>query len=174
MENTSKALLIAAAVLIVIILITLGIKLLKPNSQVQTQATDAGKAISEKTATAADLAISHMGERSIGGSGQSGTEPSGSSATGSGQSGTGGSGNSEAGTTVVQTLGSITASNYGDYIDLGTTIISDKPADWRIFYNDKNGHVYAILADYLPNSTGVAASAGFNTSGTYKVYLKGR
>ena len=75
-----------------------------------------------------------------------------------------------------QALSTITSANYGDYINLGTSILSDKPADWRILYNDKNGHVYAILADYLPNSNAAVAAAGFKTdtvndiSGAYNVY----
>ena len=65
----------------------------------------------------------------------------------------------------------VTKDNYGDYIDLGTSILSEKPADWRILYNDKNGHVYAILADYLPNSKNPAiTTTGLKTSGTYNIY----
>ena len=70
-----------------------------------------------------------------------------------------------------QALSTITSANYGDYINLGTSILSDKPADWRILYNDKNGHVYAILADYLPNTNAAVTASGLNVvSGkTYNV-----
>ena len=61
-----------------------------------------------------------------------------------------------------QALSTITSANYGDYINLGTSILSDKPADWRILYNDKNGHVYAILADYLPNTNAAVTSSGLH------------
>ena len=45
-----------------------------------------------------------------------------------------------------------------------TTRTSATTDDWRILYNDTaNGKVYAILADYLPNSTGAAANAGLKT-----------
>ena len=74
--------------------------------------------------------------------------------------------------------GQVTSANYGDYINLGTSILSDKPADWRILYNDKNGHVYAILADYLPNdrkasqedTKSIVQTAGLDTGGTYGAY----
>ena len=77
-----------------------------------------------------------------------------------------------------QALSTITSANYGDYINLGTSILSDKPADWRILYNDKNGHVYAILADYLPNdrkasqedTKSIVQTAGLDTGGTYGAY----
>ena len=52
MENTSKALLIAAAVLIVILLITLGIRIFSSTSNSQKVATDTGKSISEETGLA--------------------------------------------------------------------------------------------------------------------------
>ena len=74
--------------------------------------------------------------------------------------------------------GQITKDNYGDYIDLGQNVVgtSSTTDDWRILYNDKNGHVYAILADYLPNTNAAVAAAGFKTdtvndiSGAYNVY----
>ena len=52
MENTSKALLIAAAVLIAILLITLGIRIFSSTSNSQKAAEDTGKSISEKTGLA--------------------------------------------------------------------------------------------------------------------------
>ena len=72
----------------------------------------------------------------------------------------------------------VTKNNYGDYIDLGQSVVGTSATtdDWRILYNDKNGHVYAILADYLPNSNAAVAAAGFKTdtvndiSGAYNVY----
>ena len=77
-----------------------------------------------------------------------------------------------------QALSTITSANYGDYINLGTSILSDKPADWRILYNDKAGHIYAILADYLPNdrkasqedTKSIVQTAGLDTDGTYGAY----
>lgn len=71
----------------------------------------------------------------------------------------------------LQAIGTLTKVNYGDYIDLGTSILSDKPADWRILYNDKNGHVYAILADYLPNNNAAVTSSGLHVvdNTTYNV-----
>lgn len=62
-----------------------------------------------------------------------------------------------------QAIGSLTKDNYGDYLDLGKSIVgtSSTSDDWRIIYNDQTDKkVYAILADYLPNSTGIATSAG--------------
>ncbi len=56
----------------------------------------------------------------------------------------------------------VSATNYGDYVDLGTNlIVNDEIAlkdgtlpktDWRIFYKDKEGGIYLILADCLPYS----------------------
>ena len=77
-----------------------------------------------------------------------------------------------------QALSTLTKDNYGDYIDLGQNVVGTSATtdDWRILYNDKNGHVYAILADYLPNSNAAVAAAGFKTdtvndiSGAYNVY----
>ena len=65
------------------------------------------------------------------------------------------------------TLASVTNSNIGDYIDLGNNIVGDATTtdDWRILYVDEDTDtVYAILADYLPNSTGYAANAGLETT----------
>ena len=68
----------------------------------------------------------------------------------------------------------VTKVNYGDYIDLGKSIIGTEITtdDWRILYNDKNGNVYAILADYLQNSNESIVNAGFNNdkSSTYNVF----
>ena len=58
MENASRALLIAAAVLIVILLIAFGIKIFTSTSGTQKAAAEAGKTISTKTGQAADLATS--------------------------------------------------------------------------------------------------------------------
>ena len=73
------------------------------------------------------------------------------------------------------TLASVTNANIGDYIDLGNNIVGTEETtdDWRIFYaedTDLDGttdKVYAILADYLPNSTGYAKTAGLTTTGLY-------
>ena len=66
----------------------------------------------------------------------------------------------------------VTKDNYGDYIDLGQNVVGTSATsdDWRILYNDKNGHVYAILADYLPNNNAAVTASGLATSGTYNVY----
>ena len=71
-----------------------------------------------------------------------------------------------------QALSTLTKDNYGDYIDLGQNVVgtSSTTDDWRILYNDKNGHVYAILADYLPNNNAAVTASGLATSGTYNVY----
>ena len=60
MENASKALLIAAAVLVVIILIAFGMKIYTSSSETEKVATDTGKTISEKTEDASDIAISEI------------------------------------------------------------------------------------------------------------------
>ena len=69
--------------------------------------------------------------------------------------------------------GQITKNNYGDYIDLGQSVVGTESTadDWRILYNDKAGHVYAILADYLPNDNAAVTASGLNVvSGkTYNV-----
>ena len=77
------------------------------------------------------------------------------------------------------TIGDITNADIGDYIDLGNNIIGTESTsdDWRILYKDGNT-VYAILADYLPNSTGYAKAAGLDISKSetedyvYSVYSK--
>ncbi len=53
---------------------------------------------------------------------------------------------------------------------------SSSANDWRILYNDKNGHVYAILADYLPNTNAAVTAAGFTSDkrGIYSVYSTSR
>lgn len=81
------------------------------------------------------------------------------------------------------TLADITSANYGDYIDLGTSILPADTtignsetikSDWRIFYKDSEGNVYAKLADYLPVDTGIGASVAsslrLDTYGKYGVY----
>ena len=66
----------------------------------------------------------------------------------------------------------VTKDNYGDYIDLGQNVVGTEATtdDWRILYNDKNGHVYAILADYLPNTNAAVTATGLDTADTYNVY----
>ena len=56
MENTSKALLIAAAVLTVILIITIGIKVYTSSSETGKVAVDTGKTILDQTRQATDLA----------------------------------------------------------------------------------------------------------------------
>ena len=67
----------------------------------------------------------------------------------------------------------VTKDNYGDYIDLGQNVVGTEATtdDWRILYNDKNGHVYAILADYLPNTDAAVTSSGLHVvdNKTYNV-----
>lgn len=60
MENASKALLIAAAVLIAIILITVGIKIFSSTSDTQKVAMSTGDTIKGKTTDATGLAISEI------------------------------------------------------------------------------------------------------------------
>lgn len=56
MENASKALLIAAAVLIVILLIAFGMRIFNSTSDVSGQATSTGKELSNQTSQAASSA----------------------------------------------------------------------------------------------------------------------
>ena len=56
MENASKALLIAAAILIVIVLIAFGVSVLNSSGDIGDQATGTGSAISNQTNQAADAA----------------------------------------------------------------------------------------------------------------------
>lgn len=74
-------------------------------------------------------------------------------------------------------IGEVTKDNYGDYLDLGQSVVGDENStidDWRILYNDKNGNIYAILADYLPNSNDAVTSAGLQKvwQKQYNVYSK--
>ena len=72
-----------------------------------------------------------------------------------------------------QALSTLTKDNYGDYIDLGQSVVGTEATsdDWRILYNDKNGHVYAILADYLPNTNAAVTASGLHVvdNKTYNV-----
>ena len=66
MENASKALLIAAAVLVVIILITVGIKVYTSSSETGKVAENTKKTVSDKTSDATDLATYEItGKKSI-------------------------------------------------------------------------------------------------------------
>lgn len=56
MENASKALLIAAAVLIVILLIAFGMRIFNSTSNVSGQATETGKQLSNQANAAANSA----------------------------------------------------------------------------------------------------------------------
>ena len=60
MENASKALLIAAAVLIVILLIAFGMRIFNSTSNVSGQAQSTGQEISKQTQTASESAISSI------------------------------------------------------------------------------------------------------------------
>ena len=72
-----------------------------------------------------------------------------------------------------QALSTLTKDNYGDYIDLGQNVVGTEATtdDWRILYNDKNGHVYAILADYLPKTNAAVTASGLHVvdNTTYNV-----
>lgn len=64
MENASKALLIAAAILIVILLIAFGMQVMNSSGDVASDATQTGQQISEQTgqaANAANKALTSMG-----------------------------------------------------------------------------------------------------------------
>ena len=60
MENASKALLIAAAILIVIILIAFGMNVLKSTGDVGDQATSTGNAISTQAGIASNTAVNAL------------------------------------------------------------------------------------------------------------------
>ena len=66
MENATKALLIAAAVLIVILLIAFGMRIFSSSSDVSTQATQTGEAISNQTSAAAGAASSAITQSTSG------------------------------------------------------------------------------------------------------------
>ena len=70
------------------------------------------------------------------------------------------------------TIGDITNNNIGEYIDLGNNIVGTESTsdDWRILYKEDD-KVYAILADYLPNSTNYATNAGLETIGEFAILL---
>ena len=60
MENASKALLIAAAVLIVILLIAFGMRIFNSTSDVSGQASDTGKELSNQTSAAKNSAVNAL------------------------------------------------------------------------------------------------------------------
>lgn len=62
MENATKALLIAAAVLIVILLIAFGMKIMNSTSSTAQSAESVGTQIDTKTGAAATDAITQIGE----------------------------------------------------------------------------------------------------------------
>lgn len=64
MENASKALLIAAAVLIVILLIAFGMKIFNSTGNVSGQATGTGKALTNQTNAAATSAQNALNDLS--------------------------------------------------------------------------------------------------------------
>ena len=63
MENASKALLIAAAVLVAILLITIGIRIFSSASDTPKLAADAGDVISQRTGEATDIVKSSTTEK---------------------------------------------------------------------------------------------------------------
>ena len=84
----------------------------------------------------------------------------------------------------VETVGDIKVGNYGQYVDLGTSILpktngtitqklegDEQPlADWRVFHKDSNG-TWLILADYMPNSSFDVTSVGLVAgTGNYSTY----
>lgn len=69
MENASKALLIAASVLIAILVITIGIKIFSSSSKTDKVAMQTGNTISSKTGEVAESAISHIAGIGINGDG---------------------------------------------------------------------------------------------------------
>ena len=85
-----------------------------------------------------------------------------------------GGGAGGAGGTGTSITTAITNDNIGDYIDLGNTIVGTTATDddWRVLYVEDTNEdgvaekVHVILADYLPNSTGHAATAGLSTENT--------
>ncbi len=60
MENASKALLIAAAVLIVILLIAFGMRIFNSTSDVSGQASDTGKQLTNQAGAAKNSAVSAL------------------------------------------------------------------------------------------------------------------
>lgn len=166
MENASKALLITSAILIVIILISLGVKIFSSTSDAHKAGVRAGTTIGETAKAAADNASKKI----IGTQIESGvssnphdtsttvieSDPTTEDPTQSGGSIS----------TISNGIGqSIQPSNYGDYIDFGQSVVGNSNLtsdDWRILYNDKSGYVYAILADYLPNNNIAVTASEIN------------
>ena len=60
MENATKALLIAAAVLIVILIIAFGMRIFNSTSGASSQAVDSGKQISNSTGQATNVASNEL------------------------------------------------------------------------------------------------------------------
>ena len=74
--------------------------------------------------------------------------------------------------TVQPNLTAIKTEHIGNYIDLGNNVVGKNKTtdDWRILHVDKtNNVVYAILADYLPNTTGYAEDVALTIDGKYNV-----
>ena len=63
MENASKALLIAASVLIVILIIAVGVKITSSSDGIKKTASDTGETINQGTEDAASLAIGKIGDK---------------------------------------------------------------------------------------------------------------
>lgn len=60
MENATKALLIAAAILIAILLIAFGMQIMSSSSETGKQASDTGAAISNQTTSATSSALTAL------------------------------------------------------------------------------------------------------------------
>ena len=65
MENATKALLIAAAVLIAIVLVALGVRLLNASGDTSDQADKVANQLSQSTGTAANGVINNIGDLDI-------------------------------------------------------------------------------------------------------------
>ncbi len=164
MENASKALLIAGAVLVVILLITLGIRIFSSSSGTIKSGTSIGAQVSDTSKIAAEKMKTQTTQTSPTTSGENPLGPD--SNNPNSNPGNGENPSEPDSNNPNQNLGNlIKTNNYGDYIDLRKSVVGDSNLttdDWRIIYNDKKGHIYAMLADYLPYSNKVIEDAGIN------------
>ena len=75
-----------------------------------------------------------------------------------------------------QTIGTLTKDNYGDYIDLGESIVRTPATtdDWRILYNDtETNKVYAILTEFLPETIRIPENLGLSQGKNGSRVVKG-
>lgn len=84
------------------------------------------------------------------------------------------------------TVADVTVSDYGQYVDLGTSILpktgdtitikledNEQPlADWRVFLKDSNNGVWLILADYMPVSVFSVSDVGLDANSQTDRYVK--